>query len=170
MSGRLIKRTLRGRLGDTWFLDEVFVTINGERQYLWRAVDQDGDLIDILGRLIFSQANDIGVLTMEGERTVEMLIDAESPEAEPALSPDGRWLAYTTAGSVGPVLYVRPWLGGPAAEGRVRLDLRHHQVRWAAIEQLGVSRSVHLPHAAFADLGGDLVRAEGGSGAEGHGR
>ena len=41
-------RRRQGRLGDTWFLDEVFVTINGERQYLWRAVDQDGDVIDIL--------------------------------------------------------------------------------------------------------------------------
>ncbi len=41
-------RRRQGRLGDTWFLDEVFVTINGQRQYLWRAVDQDGDLIDIL--------------------------------------------------------------------------------------------------------------------------
>ncbi len=38
----------RGPLGDTWHLDEVFVTIRGQRQYLWRAVDQDGDLIDIL--------------------------------------------------------------------------------------------------------------------------
>ena len=38
----------QGRLGDTWHLDEVFVTIQGERQYLWRAVDQDGDVIDIL--------------------------------------------------------------------------------------------------------------------------
>ena len=38
---RQLKRQ-QGRLGDTWFLDEVFVTINGERQYLWRAVDQDG--------------------------------------------------------------------------------------------------------------------------------
>jgi len=38
----------QGRLGDRWFLDEVFVTIRGERHYLWRAVDQDGDLIDIL--------------------------------------------------------------------------------------------------------------------------
>ena len=37
-----------GRLGDTWFLDEVFVNICGQRQYLWRAVDQDGDVIDIL--------------------------------------------------------------------------------------------------------------------------
>jgi len=38
----------QGRLGDTWHLDEVFVTIQGQRQYLWRAVDQDGDVIDIL--------------------------------------------------------------------------------------------------------------------------
>ena len=41
-------RRRRGRLGDTWYLDEVFVTIHGRRQYLWRAVDQDGDLLDIL--------------------------------------------------------------------------------------------------------------------------
>ena len=38
----------QGRLGDTWHLDELFVTIRGERRYLWRAVDQDGDTIDIL--------------------------------------------------------------------------------------------------------------------------
>ena len=41
-------RRRQSRLGDSWFLDEVFVTINGERRYLWRAVDQDGDVIDIL--------------------------------------------------------------------------------------------------------------------------
>ena len=41
-------RRRQGRLGDTWFLDEVFVTIRGQRHYLWRAVDQDGDVIDIL--------------------------------------------------------------------------------------------------------------------------
>ena len=44
---RRVKRR-QGRLGDTWFLDEIFVAINGQRQYLWRAVDQDGDLIDLL--------------------------------------------------------------------------------------------------------------------------
>ena len=44
---RQLKRR-QGRLGDTWFLDEVFVTINGQRQYLWRAIDQDGDVIEIL--------------------------------------------------------------------------------------------------------------------------
>ena len=36
------------RLGDIWHLDEVFIRINGQQQYLWRAVDQDGDVIDIL--------------------------------------------------------------------------------------------------------------------------
>ena len=35
-------------MGDTWYLDELFVTIQGRQQYLWRAVDQDGDVIDIL--------------------------------------------------------------------------------------------------------------------------
>jgi len=41
-------RRLRGRMGDTWYLDELFVKIQGRQQYLWRAVDEDGDLIDIL--------------------------------------------------------------------------------------------------------------------------
>ncbi len=44
---RALKRR-QGRLGDTWHLDELFLTIQGRRQYLWRAVDQDGDVIDIL--------------------------------------------------------------------------------------------------------------------------
>jgi putative transposase len=29
-------------------MDEVFLTIGGERHYLWRAVDQDGNVLDIL--------------------------------------------------------------------------------------------------------------------------
>ncbi len=41
-------RRRQPRLGDTWHLDEVFVKIGGRQQYLWRAVDQDGDVLDIL--------------------------------------------------------------------------------------------------------------------------
>ena len=33
--------------GDTFCIDEVFVKINGEQQYLWRAVDQDGEVVDV---------------------------------------------------------------------------------------------------------------------------
>jgi putative transposase len=33
--------------GDTFFIDEVFVKIQGQRHYLWRAVDQDGEVVDV---------------------------------------------------------------------------------------------------------------------------
>src|SRR5260370_27691170 len=36
------------RPGDMWHLDEVFLKINGRLHYLWRAVDQDGDVLDIM--------------------------------------------------------------------------------------------------------------------------
>ncbi len=41
-------RRRRGRLGDTWYLDELFVNIQGRQQYLWRVVDEDGDMLDML--------------------------------------------------------------------------------------------------------------------------
>ncbi|MGY3676724.1 transposase-like protein [Streptomyces sp. TE33382] len=41
-------RRRQPRPGDKWHLDEVFVKINGERKYLWRAVDADGTVLDIL--------------------------------------------------------------------------------------------------------------------------
>ena len=41
-------RRRQPRPGDKWHLDEVFLTINGRRHYLWRAVDQDGNVLDIL--------------------------------------------------------------------------------------------------------------------------
>jgi putative transposase len=36
------------RPGDKWHLDEVVLTINGKRHYLWRVVDQEGHVLDIL--------------------------------------------------------------------------------------------------------------------------
>ena len=41
-------RRRRPRPGDKWHLDEVLLTINKVRHYLWRAVDQDGNVLDIL--------------------------------------------------------------------------------------------------------------------------
>ena len=41
-------RHRRARPGDKWYMDAVFVTINGKRHYLWRAVDQDDHVLDIL--------------------------------------------------------------------------------------------------------------------------
>ena len=41
-------RRRRPRTGDMWHLDEVFIRINGATHYLWRAVDQHGEVLDIL--------------------------------------------------------------------------------------------------------------------------
>ena len=41
-------RRRRPRPGDKWHLDEVFVQINGAQRYLWRAVDQHGNVLDVL--------------------------------------------------------------------------------------------------------------------------
>jgi len=41
-----LKRRHQG-YGDTFFIDEIFVKIQGQQQYLWRAVDQDGEVVDV---------------------------------------------------------------------------------------------------------------------------
>ncbi|MFE2317242.1 IS6 family transposase [Streptomyces sp. NPDC059441] len=41
-------RRRRPRPGGKWHLDEVFIKISGVQKYLWRAVDQDGNVLDIL--------------------------------------------------------------------------------------------------------------------------
>ena len=49
--GRLFANRLKRRRswpGDKWFKDEVFIRVRGKLQYLWRAVDQDGNVLDIL--------------------------------------------------------------------------------------------------------------------------
>ncbi|MCX4784369.1 IS6 family transposase [Streptomyces sp. NBC_01264] len=38
----------RPQPGDKWHLDEVFIKVNGVQKYLWRAVDADGNVLDIL--------------------------------------------------------------------------------------------------------------------------
>ena len=43
---RRLKRNHQG-FGDTFYLDEVFVKIGSVQHYLWRAVDQDGEVVDV---------------------------------------------------------------------------------------------------------------------------
>src|ERR671919_1959277 len=49
--GLLIARRLRrqrGRPSDTWHLDEMLVRIRGRQIYLWRAVDAEGEILEVL--------------------------------------------------------------------------------------------------------------------------
>jgi putative transposase len=44
---RNLRRT-RPKPTGTWHLDEMVVSIQGERMYLWRAVDSEGEILDVL--------------------------------------------------------------------------------------------------------------------------
>ncbi len=55
-------RARRGQLGDTWHLDEVYLKMGGCLQYLWRAVDQDGRVLDILVHPIETRRLPLGSL------------------------------------------------------------------------------------------------------------
>ena len=48
-AGEIRKRRVHGRNGSNWrwHLDEVLVRINGERHYLWRAVDHEGEVLEV---------------------------------------------------------------------------------------------------------------------------
>jgi putative transposase len=51
--GPLIARRLRRHRpppSDRWHLDEMVIRIAGERMYLWRAVDHEGEVLDMLVR------------------------------------------------------------------------------------------------------------------------
>jgi transposase-like protein len=41
-------RRARGRADSVWHLDEMVVRINGERMFMWRAVDKEGEVLDVL--------------------------------------------------------------------------------------------------------------------------
>jgi putative transposase len=49
--GREFANRIRRRApcrGDKWHLDEVAISIAGEKHWLWRAVDQEGFVLDVL--------------------------------------------------------------------------------------------------------------------------
>ena len=110
-----------------WTPDSARVVFYSSRDgggLFWKAADGTGEVERLLesteqpypwawsadGRLVFDQATgDIGVLTVEGDRTVEMLLATEFYEGVPALSPDGRWLAYQSDESGRPEIYVQPF-------------------------------------------------------------
>ena len=125
-----------------WTLDSARIAFQSSRDgggVFWKAADGTGQverLKDGLaqpyawaadGQLIFQQAQDIGVLTMEGERTVEMLLDAEYAEVESALSPDGRWLAFLSFESGGHI-HVRPFPNIDDGQWRVSPDSGNNPV------------------------------------------
>lgn len=48
--GHELRRRSRRRFSDKWHLDECVVSINGKRQWLWRAVDENDFVLDVLAQ------------------------------------------------------------------------------------------------------------------------
>jgi len=126
-----------------WTPDSARVVFGSTREgggLFWKAADNTGQVERLQegaarpyawaadGRLIFEQGQDIGALTMEGERTVEMLIDTAVPEFAPTLSPNGRWLAYQSDVTGDSLIYVRPFPNIADGQSRVSSDFGRHPV------------------------------------------
>jgi putative transposase len=72
-------RRRRSRPGDKWHMDEVFIRIQGVQHYLWRDVDQDGVVLDILvqSRRDANAAKRFFLRLLEGLRYVPRVIVAD---------------------------------------------------------------------------------------------
>ena len=78
---RRLKRR-QGCLGDTWHLDELFVSIRGQQHYLWRAVDQDGDVIDIFVQPQRDERSCLPLSTTPADtRTIEQRFPTRRPDS-----------------------------------------------------------------------------------------
>ena len=101
---------------------------------LWTAADGTGQVEQLVGgpviphawspdgQLLVALGGDIGVLRMEGEPVLEALLDGPANERDPAVSPDGRWLAYRSDETGEPLVYVRPFPNTDDGRWRVSPD------------------------------------------------
>ena len=81
-------RRRRPRPGDKWHLDEVFVKINGAIQrYLWRAVDQHGNVLDVLVQSRRNAGGRQAVLPADCSRACGTCRGCSSPTSSPATRP-----------------------------------------------------------------------------------
>ena len=76
------------------------------------------------GQLVFLETNpetssDLWLLSLEGERTPEPLIETPHRDSQPAVSPDGRWIAYFSDETGQREIYVQPF---PSLDGRWQIS------------------------------------------------
>jgi transposase-like protein len=46
--GEMLRKHRRGRIGPSWYTDETYIKVKGRWTYLYRAIDRDGNLVDVL--------------------------------------------------------------------------------------------------------------------------
>ena len=64
-------RPCRHAVGHRWFVDETYVKVAGVWRYVYRAVDEDGQVLDHVRQRRRPVADDLGRLTVDGQRSGE---------------------------------------------------------------------------------------------------
>lgn len=88
-------------------------------------------------RILFAEGSsnsipsDIAVLTLGSEETPEQLLNSEFNESDPAISPDGQWLAFMSNRSGSAEVYVRPFSNLSEAETQISVGGGSHP-RWTS--------------------------------------
>jgi serine/threonine-protein kinase len=159
-----------------------------DKGIFWKAsdgTDESQRLLDSLrarpsawaldGTLLYDDLNDIWRLSMAGTPKAERLLATNFVETRPALSPDGRWLAYESNESGQFEIYVRPfpdisrgrWLvstsGGVdplwAPDGHALFyrapsaGLQNQRLMSVTVESKDASFVAHAPESLFSDTG-----------------
>jgi dipeptidyl aminopeptidase/acylaminoacyl peptidase/tRNA A-37 threonylcarbamoyl transferase component Bud32 len=94
-------------------------------------VETDPDGGRLVVRVQGSTSRDLWVADLAGDRTAEPLLTSPFGEVSPALSPDGRWLAYVSNEGGQSQVYVRPF--PDVQSGRTQVSLRGGRApRWAS--------------------------------------
>jgi transposase-like protein len=42
-----LRKHRKGKAGRSWYVDETYIKVAGQWQYLYRAIDRDGNLVDV---------------------------------------------------------------------------------------------------------------------------
>lgn len=88
-------------------------------------------------RILFAEGignafpSDIAVLTLGSGEPPEQLLNSEFNEGEPAISPDGQWLAYVSNRTGSAEVYVRPYSNLSEAEIQISVG-GGYQPRWTS--------------------------------------
>jgi serine/threonine-protein kinase len=139
------------------------VPIISNKTGLWvQAWSPDGRTLAVTGG---ANANDIGIVSLTGEKPeVNWILNSRFSESDPAISPDGRWMAYSSNESGQTEVYVRQYPSGSgrwqvshggggfprwSATGRELFYRSSDGLSVAAIEPMGESLRTGTPEKVF---------------------
>jgi len=150
---RRLRRKHRG-FGDTFYIDEVFVKINGKQHYLWRAVDQDGEVVDV-----FLQAKRDGAAA---KRFFKRLLRSHGGEPRKVVTDKLRSYGVAHREVIPEAIHVNErYANNRAEQSHESTRVRERGMRkFKSVAQAQQFLNTHAAVSNLFNLGSHLVRAE----------